>query len=162
MSNFQGKFSSAKQEWETPLPLYNKLDSLYNFTIDLAADASNHKHNQFLGPGSEVNEDSFNEDWKGVGWLNPPYGLKTRKLQDWIKRAAVQSELHNSTIVLLIPARTNTKWWHEIIMEKADQIYFIKGRPKFGGATHGLPQPLAVIVFRRQTNIRPHYETLEV
>ena len=51
------------------------------------------------------------------------------------------------TVVMLIPARTNTRWWHDYCM-KAAEIRFLNGRPKFGDAEHGLPQPLALIVFR--------------
>ena len=80
-------------------------------------------------------------------WLNPPYGQNSaHKLSNWVQKAFHDSEKYGATIVMLIPARTNTKWWHRFCM-RAGEIRFIEGRPKFGGAKHGLPQPLAVVVF---------------
>ena len=85
--------------------------------------------------------------WQGVGWLNPPYGAKTGKLSDWVKRAYQETRKEGCCVVMLIPARTNTKWFHEYCM-KASELRFFKGRPKFGDAKHGLPQPLVLVVFK--------------
>ena len=111
--------------------------------MDGAADKDNSKCKKFLSK----EDDSLTCVWGGnVVWLNPPYGSKTSKLSDWIKKAYVES-LSGTTVVCLIPARTNTNWFHDYCL-KYGEVRFIKGRPKFGGATHGLPQPLCYVIFR--------------
>lgn len=156
MAGFDGKFESAKQEWETPQKLFDLLNGEFNFTLDLAADKYNAKCNRFF----DENDDALTQDWTGVCWLNPPYGGKSANaLKNWVKKAERESAKHGSTIVVLCPARTNTKWWHESCM-KAKEIKFICGRPKFGGAKHGLPQPLAVIVFSPHNQSRPILSSL--
>jgi site-specific DNA-methyltransferase (adenine-specific) len=145
MAFFKGKFESCKQEWVTPDSLFDKLNNEFHFTIDLAADIHNSKCKYFY---SEKN-DALQHEWVGmVGWLNPPYGAKKNKLSDWVKKAYQETKKYSSTtVVMLIPARTNTRWWHQYAMHAAE-IRFINGRPKFGDATHGLPQPLAIVVFK--------------
>lgn len=75
--------------------------------------------------------------------MNPPY----KTMKEWIKKAYEESRKDNTTVVCLIPARTNTKWWHQYCMQ--GEIRFIEGRPKFEGCIHGLPQPLALIIFNK-------------
>ena len=143
MAFFKGKFSSNKQEWATPIDLFKKIDEEFHFTLDLAADCSNTKCEKYFSE----KDDSLKQNWDGVCWLNPPYGSKEYKLENWIKKAYNESLKENNIIVMLIPARTNTKWWHKYCMTSSE-IKFICGRPKFGDAKHGLPQPLALIVFK--------------
>lgn len=144
MAGFAKKFDSAKQEWTTPQNLFDRLDEEFQFKIDLAADSTNAKCNAFL----DESIDALTRDWSCPScWLNPPYGSKSHKLENWIKKAYEDSEKFGSTIVVLIPARTNTRWWHKYCMN-ASEVRFICGRPKFGDAKHGLPQPLALIIFR--------------
>lgn len=145
MGNFTGKFESRKQEWTTPQDLFDVLNQEFKFTFDLAADQTNTKCTKFYNE----KDDALKQEWKGICWLNPPYGSKKYKLENWIKKAASEVNKHDSTVVMLIPARTNTKWWHTYCMT-AFEVRFICGRPKFGGATHGLPQPLALIVFKKK------------
>jgi len=142
MALFTNKFDSAKQEWATPQSLFDALDSEFHFTCDLAADSTNKKCDSYF----DQNVDGLKQTWKGTCWLNPPYGDRKYKLVDWIKKAHVEVQSGDCTVVLLTPARTNTKWWHDYCMT-ATEIRFLCGRPKFGGADHGLPQPLAIVVF---------------
>ncbi|MCK9458739.1 MAG: phage N-6-adenine-methyltransferase [Proteobacteria bacterium] len=145
MVNFDSKFNSVKQDWETPDELFNKLDEEFHFNWDLAASESNKKCDLFY---SET-DNALIQEWKGSCWLNPPYGDKNGKLKDWVIKSYKESQKYcTTTIVMLIPARTNTNWWHEYCM-KAKEIKFIRGRPKFSGATQGLPQPLALVVFEK-------------
>ena len=147
MANFFGKFNSAKQEWATPQSLFDKLNDEFHFTIDLAADETNHKCEKYFSK----EDDALRQDWSGyTGWINPPYGSNKSKLQDWIKKAHYEAEENGCTVVMLIPARTNTKWWHRYCMQAAE-VRFLCGRPKFGNANHGLPQPLAIIVFQKHS-----------
>ncbi len=144
MAFFKTKFQSHKQEWQTPADLFDRLDREFGFTIDLAADKTNAKCPRYY---SET-DDALRQTWRGVGWLNPPYGSKRHKLSDWVKKAYLESQKTGCTVVMLVPARTNTRWWHDYCM-RAAEIRFLNGRPRFGDATHGLPQPLALVVFRQ-------------
>jgi len=148
MASFINKFESRKQEWETPQLLFERLDQEFNFTFDLAADATNTKCQAYY----DIENNALEHEWVGViGWLNPPYGSRLYKLSNWIKKAYQETQKYSSTtVVMLIPARTNTSWWAKYCM-KAKELWFIEGRPKFGNAKYGLPQPLVIVVFQQHT-----------
>ena len=148
MAFFKTKFESHKQEWTTPDDLFGRIHQEFHFTLDLAADACNTKCREYF----DAKQDALGKTWQGVCWLNPPYGAKQHRLSDWVKKAYNESQKSGCTVVMLIPARTNTRWWHDYCM-KAAEIRLLNGRPKFGDAKHGLPQPLALIVFRKHRGI---------
>ena len=75
--------------------------------------------------------------------MNPPYG---RGIKEWIKKAYEESRKEDTTVVMLIPARTDTRYWHDYVM-KANDLYFVKGRLKFGNGENSAPFPSAVVVF---------------
>lgn len=134
------KFDSNNQEWETPQILFDDLNKEFNFTRDVCASDANKKCNIFW---SEQNS-CLDKQWDGINWMNPPY----KNMKMFIQKAFEQS--CNAITVCLIPARTNTKWWHEWCMK--GEVRFICGRPKFGDCSHGLPQPLALIIFGGNRN----------
>jgi len=140
MGKFDGKFESGSQEWETPQWLFDVLNIGFNFSCDVAADEDNTKCVKFM----DENLDALTQNWEGVCWMNPPYG----QVGKWVKKAFNEFQKGGTTIVALIPARTNTIWWHDYCMG-ASAIHFIKGRVKFSDAKHGLPQPLAIVIFDR-------------
>lgn len=141
MASFNNKFFSNRQNWETPANLFNPINERYNLWFDLAANMENTKCANFFS------DCALDKTWVGRCWLNPPYGEGGgNKLSEWVIKAYNESKKKDCMVVMLIPARTNTNWWHNYCM-KADEIIFIKGRPKFSDAKHGLPQPLAVVVF---------------
>ena len=143
MASFAGKFDSAKQDWETPQELFDELNKEFNFTLDAAASSQNKKTKRFFS--KEV--DGLSQSWRGeTVWLNPPYGDKGYKISDWVKKAS-DERLNGATTVMLIPARTNTNWFHDVCL-KYGEVRFLRGRPKFGNAAHGLPQPLCFVIFR--------------
>lgn len=145
MAGFTNKFDSIKQDWTTPKLLFDKLNEEFLFETDLAAESGNALCPEFFSK----EDDGLTQEWDGVCWLNPPYGDKQSKMIDWIKKAYNSTQLNkNLTVVMLIPARTNTKWFHQFCM-KAAEVRFICGRPKFGDSTHGLPQPLILVIFRK-------------
>lgn len=147
MARFKGKFESAKQEWSTPDSLFMPLDDEFKFTLDAAADSENTRCKKYFNK----KQDGLNRSWgKNIVWLNPPYGAKTHKISDWVKKSYSES-LGGATVVMLIPARTNTEWFHKYCLAYAE-VRFIRGRPKFGGAKHGLPQPLCLVIFRQKRN----------
>src|ERR1700733_6517235 len=137
MGKFAGKFGSAKQDWETPWDFFKPIDGEFHFTLDAAASKENTKVKKFL----TEKDDGLKSGWgKHTVWLNPPYGKGKQPISAWVKKAYDESK-GGATTVMLIPARTNTNWFHDICL-KHGEVRFVRGRPKFGGADHGLPQPL--------------------
>lgn len=142
MADFdKNRFASKNQSWETPDELFFKIDSMFHFTRDVCASKDNAKCNLFW-----TKEDScLDKEWDGINWMNPPY----KNMKHFIKKA--YDEREKAVTVCLIPARTNTKWWHDWCMK--GEIYFICGRPIFKGNIYGLPQPLALVVFGKQEGV---------
>lgn len=140
MINAKVHYSSATDLWETPQHLFDLLDSEFHFEVDVCAIKDNAKCRNFFSP----EENGLLQEWSGVCWLNPPYGREIRK---WIQKA-YESSLDGATVVCLIPARTDTQWWHRWIMETGAEIRFLKGRLKFGNSVNSAPFPSAVVVFR--------------
>lgn len=131
-------FSSKTDLWYTPDDFYEKYNSVYNFETDVCATHENAKCENYYT--QEV--DGLLQDWQGVCWMNPPYG---RTIGKWMKKA-YESSLNGATVVCLVPARTDTNWWHDFAMN--GEIEFIKGRLKFGGSKNSAPFPSAVVVFK--------------
>lgn len=133
----EGMFTSNTDLWATPQSFFDKYDSLYNFNLDVCALPNNAKCKNYFTP--EV--DGLSQEWKGICWMNPPYG---REISKWVKKA-YESSLEGATVVCLLPARTDTKWWHDYCIK--GKIEFIKGRLKFGNSNNSAPFPSAVVVF---------------
>ena len=123
--------------WYTPEDFFKKYDDKYKFELDVCATDDNAKCARYFT--EEI--DGLSQEWKGICWMNPPYG---RNIKQWMKKA-YESSLSGATVVCLVPARTDTNWWHDYAM-KGD-IEFIKGRLKFGGSKNSAPFPSAVVVF---------------
>ena len=130
-------FSSKTDLWYTSEDFFKKYDDKYKFEIDVCATDDNAKCDNYFT--EEI--DGLSQEWTGICWMNPPYG---RTIGKWMKKA-YESSLSGSTVVCLVPARTDTNWWHDFAM-KGD-IEFIKGRLKFGGSKNSAPFPSAVVVF---------------
>lgn len=134
-------FSSAKEVWATPQDFYDKLDKEFHFNLDPCALPENAKCNKFFTPESN----GLLQSWGGyVVFCNPPYG---RKLYDWVEKCYNESKKPKTTVVMLIPARTDTRYFHEFIYHKAKEIRFIRGRLKFGKSKNSAPFPSMVIIF---------------
>lgn len=134
-------FSSKTNEWSTPQSFFDELDKEFNFTLDPCATHDNAKCEKYY----TIEDDGLLQDWsKDIVFMNPPYG---REIKYWVKKAYEES-LKGATVVCLIPARTDTSYWHEYIFNKADDIRFIKGRLKFGDGKNSAPFPSAVIVYK--------------
>lgn len=134
-------FSSAKGEWETPQDFFNKLNEEFRFTLDVCALPDNAKCDRYFTP----EQDGLAAAWRGeTCWMNPPYGRE--RTGKWIQKAYEES-LKGATVVCLIPARTDTKAWHDYCM-RADEIRFVRGRLRFGGVKDAAPFPSAVIIFK--------------
>lgn len=132
-------FSSEKCEWGTPQYLFDALDQEFGFDLDVCALPDNAKCALYYTPDM----DGLKQEWAGSVWMNPPYG---RTIGKWMAKA-YNSSLNGATVVTLIPARTETRWWHDYCV-KASEIRYIKGRVKFGGSKINAPFPNAIVVFR--------------
>ena len=129
-------FSSATDERSTPQHFFDKLNEEFSFTLDPCANDTNHKCKKYF----TKTENGLLQNWDDeIVFCNPPYG---REIGKWVKKAAESK----ATVVMLLPARTDTKWFHDYIYEKAE-IRFIKGRLKFGGAQNSAPFPSMVVIF---------------
>lgn len=134
-------FSSKTNEWSTPQSFFDELDKEFNFTLDPCATHDNAKCDKYY----TIEDDGLLQDWsKDIVFMNPPYG---REIKYWVQKAYEES-LKGATVVCLIPARTDTSYWHNYIFDKADDIRFIKGRLKFGDGKNSAPFPSAVIVYK--------------
>ena len=133
-----GMFTSKTDMWETPQFVFNALDLVFNFTLDVCATPDNAKCERYFTP--EI--DGLQQKWDGVCWMNPPYG---REIGKWLKKAYEES-LEGTTVVCLVPSRTDTKWWHNYCMK--GKIYFIQGRLRFGNSKGSAPFPSAVVIFK--------------
>ena len=141
MADIKACFSSKTDNWATPQDFFDKLNEEFHFTLDPCADEVNHKCDKFF----TREQDGLSQDWGGnVVFCNPPYG---KEIADWVQYSYEQSKKPNTTVVMLIPARTDTRYFHNYIYGKAE-IRFIKGRLKFGDATSAAPFPSMVVVYR--------------
>lgn len=166
--NTEVMFSSKTDEWETPQWLFDKLQEQYGeFTLDVCATRDNKKCRDFYS--REL--DGLKHSWQGeICWMNPPYGdpeypckpnckkkcCKERGYHnqeykpgiiDWVKKADEEAQKGECVVFALLPARTDTKWFHDHIYKKY-AFSFIKGRLKFGGCKNSAPFPSMVVIFR--------------
>lgn len=133
-------FSSKTDLWSTPNDFFDKLNDEFHFTLDPCSTHENAKcYKHFTEEENGLLQDWGNE----VVFCNPPYG---RQIKYWVKKAYEESQKDNTTVVMLIPARTDTIYFHEYIYHKAE-IRFIKGRLKFGNAKNSAPFPSMVAIF---------------
>ena len=131
-------FSSKTDLWATPQSFFDDLDSEFGFELDVCALPSNAKCERYFTPA----DDGLSQTWRGVCWMNPPHG---KEIGLWMRKAYLSSR-QGATVVCLVPARTDTRWWHDYAMR--GQIRFIKGRLKFGDAKANAPFPSAVVIFQ--------------
>jgi phage N-6-adenine-methyltransferase len=131
-------FSSKTPEWSTPQAVFYALDSEFKFTLDPASTDENAKCARHY----TQEQDGLSQSWENERvFVNPPYG---RVIGAWVKKMA---EGGAEVCVGLLPARTDTKWFHEHILGKAE-VRFVKGRLKFGGCTNSAPFPSMICVWR--------------
>jgi phage N-6-adenine-methyltransferase len=134
-------FTSGNTEWETPPDLFKRYDDMYHFDLDVCATTENAKCKRFFSPS----DDGLQQQWIGNCWMNPPYG---RKVDAWIKKA-FESAQQGATIVALLPARTDCRWFHEYIWPGKARIEFIRGRIKFvmAGKNNSAPFPSMIVIW---------------
>lgn len=135
-----GLFKSSTGEWETPQAFFDELDREFHFTLDPCATPENAKCETYFT--KEV--DGLAQCWSRYRvYMNPPYG---RKIGDWVKYAREEAVACAELVVCLLPARTDTRWFHDYIYGRAE-IRFIKGRLKFVGAVNSAPFPSMLAIY---------------
>lgn len=139
MAISEALYSSQTDMWETPQDLFDDLDREFHFDLDVCAIPENAKCKKFYTP----EQDGLRQPWDGTCWCNPPYG---RDIGKWVRRALFAS-FGGATVVMLLPARTDTKWFHDYIYKRAE-IRFVKGRLKFGNSKNSAPFPSMIVIFK--------------
>jgi site-specific DNA-methyltransferase (adenine-specific) len=134
-------YSSGNEVWATPQEFFERLDEEFHFTLNPCALPENAKCRLYFTP----QYDGLIQDWSShTVFCNPPYG---RKIALWVEKCYLGSRKKNTKVVLLIPARTDTAYFHRFIYKIAKAIRFVKGRLKFGNAENSAPFPSMVVVF---------------
>ena len=142
MNMTKGLTSTGNIVAETPKYLFDKISSIFNFSLDVCALPENAKCENYYTP----KDDGLSKPWMGGGWCNPPYG---REISSWVKKAYEESQKeYNSFVLMLLPARTDTKWWWDWVQGKAT-LFFIKGRVKFGDHNVGAPFPSVLALYMK-------------
>jgi site-specific DNA-methyltransferase (adenine-specific) len=160
-------YSSKSVIWSTPPDFFKSQDAKFGFTLDVCALPENAKCKKFFTP--EI--DGLKQEWSGVCWMNPPYGEPEHPckpnckkkicekrgyhnteyipgISDWVMKAYREASLlKRCTVVGLLPARTDTYWFHNFIYRQAD-VQFIQGRLKFGGSSNAAPFPSMIVIWR--------------
>ena len=133
-------FSSKTDEWSTPQDLFDKLNEEFHFDLDVCANESNHKCALYY----DRKQDGLKMPWTNhVVWCNPPYG---REIGKWVKKAYFEHCAHGTTIVMLLPARTDTRWFHNYVLGWS-AIRFLQGRLKFGDCKNSAPFPSMLVIY---------------
>lgn len=147
MADMNVHYSSKTDLWATPQDFFERINDEFNFTLDPCATADNAKCSKFF----TKEDDGLTQEWSPhIVFMNPPYG---RVIGDWLRKAHEESR-KGATVVCLIPARTDTRYWHDYVMQ-AEEIRLVRGRLKFGDGTGSAPFPSAVVVFRNHDRAVP-------
>lgn len=131
-------YSSKTDMWATPQDFFDALDAEFHFTLDACAVKENAKCAAYYTP----EQNGLDQPWTGQVWCNPPYG---RNVGQWVKKAH-DTASGGGFVVMLLPARTDTRWFHDYIYGKTE-VRFIKGRLKFGSCQNAAPFPNMVVIF---------------
>lgn len=132
-------FSSKSNEWTTPQDLFDRLNVIYNFNLDPASTDDNAKCEKHFTEA----DDGLQQNWGGYSvFCNPPYG---KEIPKWVKKAYEESRKPGTKVVMLIPARTDTAWFHDYCVK--GKIEFLRGRLKFGGSKNSAPFPSMIVEF---------------
>jgi phage N-6-adenine-methyltransferase len=136
----KGLYTSSSAEWSTPQDFFDKINVEFGpFDLDPCATSKNAKAPKFF----TKEQNGLRKKWRGKVWMNPPYG---REITAWMKKAYIASLTTADIVVCLVPARTDTKWWHDYAMK--GKLRFVRGRLKFSGSKMSAPFPSAIVIFK--------------
>jgi phage N-6-adenine-methyltransferase len=137
--------SSRSDDWPTdPRYMAQLVERFGVFDLDPCASAENAKALRYF----TRDDDGLAQEWTGRVFMNPPYG---REIGRWMEKAWCASQSTAEFVVCLVPARTDTRWWHEYAMR--GNVEFVRGRLRFGDATASAPFPSALVVFRNAQSV---------
>lgn len=140
MKNLDVMYSSKSDEWSTPQSFFDELDREFHFDLDAAASKENHKCSRYF----TIQDDGITQNWGGCRvFCNPPYS----QIEKWAAKAFYETKQDNTLVVMLIPARTDTKYFHNYIQGRSE-IRFVKGRLKFGNSKNSAPFPSMVVIWK--------------
>lgn len=132
--------STGKIIQSTPQDFFDFLNGIFRFDLDVCALPENTKCENFYTP----KEDGLSQKWWGGVWCNPPYG---KDIINWVRKASEEYvKDYNRFVVMLLPARTDTKWFQQYVYNKA-YLWFVDGRLRFGDNTATAPFPSVVAVY---------------
>lgn len=145
--NTEPMFSSKTCEWATPQEFFDQLNETFRFNLDPCATEENAKCRKFFTAA----DDGLKQSWGGYRvFCNPPYG---KEIGAWVQKAYEESKKPGTMVVMLLPARTDTSWFHDYIYDKHCEIRFIKGRLKFGGQKNPAPFPSMLVIYDYGRNL---------
>ena len=133
-------WSRNLDEWETPQDFYERIDNEFHFNLDPCSTDENHKTMLYY----TKQQDGLKQPWGGCRvWCNPPYS----NVKAWVRKAYNEARHPNTLIVMLLPARTDTKWFQDYVLHRSE-VRFIRGRLKFSNAKNNAPFPSMLVIFR--------------
>ena len=138
------EFKSDSIEYSTPGRLVVPLIKEFDLTRDICASKDNFKLPNYW----TIDDDAFKQDWLGNCWMNPPF---SRNLNKWVRKACYEASRHGGTIVCLVPVRSNTKWWAEVV--RTAEIRFINGEVNFNNEKRGLWLPMCIMIFGQNAKV---------
>lgn len=138
--NYVQRKQKASDEYMTPQDLYEDLDKEFHFDLDPCSTHENAKCEKHY----TVEENGLNQDWGGCRvFCNPPYS----NIKSWVEKCYRESQKDHTLVVMLIPARVDTRWFHDFIYNRAE-LRFPKGRLRFNGLKTNAPFPVMIVIFR--------------
>ena len=133
-------FTSNSDEWTTPQELYKELNKRFKFTLDPCSTNENHLCDKYF----TKEDDGLSKSWKGeTVYVNPPYS----NIKKWVEKCYMEHKTNGTSVVMLIPSRTDTIYFHNYIYHKAD-IEFIKGRLHFSNSKNSAPFPSMIVIYK--------------
>lgn len=132
------EFNSKEVVYSTPMSLFQPLKEEFDLQIDVCANEDNYKCNTYF----TEEQDGLKQDWIGNCWMNPPF---SRALNKWVKKAHQDAKKFSGTKVCLVPVRSNTKWWEEVVQDA--EVRFIIGEVNFNDEPRGLWLPMCILIF---------------
>lgn len=140
MADLSVMYSSKSDEWATPQSFFDEINKEFDFNLDVCATDENHKCENYY----TIQDNGLEKNWGGYRvWCNPPYS----EIDKWVAKAFYETKNDNTIVVLLIPSRTDTRYFHNYIYNRSE-IRFVKGRLKFGDGKNSAPFPSMLVIFR--------------
>lgn len=153
-ANYNVIFSSDNDVWPTPADFFERLDAEFNFGLDVCSSTNNHKAPAYyaIDHPDESRRDGLDQDWAaeaaelgGLGvFCNPPYGSG---IENWMRKAHEAAQA-GATVVTLVPVRSSSGWWHDLVLMTGAEVRYVRGRLTFGDAKHSAAFSSAVVIYR--------------